>query len=275
MKRFCFIIIILSLSLNTFSQNDYSNKGRIYFYWGWNRGWYSNSDIHFRGNNYNFKLNDLKATDRQTPFGFDPYFSLTRITLPQTNMRLGYYINDKIDISIGVDHMKYVLVYYQNTEIDGYIHDGTLYDGDYHNDKFINTYSFLGFEHTDGLNYINIEINRNDRLFDVFNINVNPNKLQLNSLFGFDIGALMPKSNVSLWNNERNDEFHFAGYGFSGGLGLDLLILKYVFFRSEYKLGFIDMPDIRTSPNPSDRASQHFFFREFMFSIGITYNPFN
>ncbi|MFB0925367.1 MAG: hypothetical protein QMB65_08805, partial [Vicingaceae bacterium] len=76
----------------------HSNKGKIYAFWGWNRGWYSNSDIHFTGDNYDFTLNDIEATDRQSPFNMGVYFGITTITIPQTNFRLGYFINDNIDI---------------------------------------------------------------------------------------------------------------------------------------------------------------------------------
>lgn len=252
-----------------------SNKGKIYAFWGWNRGWYTNSDIEFTGSNYNFKLNDVQATDRQTPFDFGTYFNPSTITIPQTNFRLGYFISDKIDISIGVDHMKYVMVAVQETEISGNINDGTTYDGTYLNDDFEINKPFLEFEHTDGLNYLNIEITRNDDVSEMFKLGLNPKKIQINTLFGFGIGAMMPKSNVTLWNNERNDEFHFAGYGFSGKVGLNITFFKHFFIRSEYKGGFIDMPDIRTSPDPSDRASQHFFFRQLNFNIGFTINPFN
>lgn len=276
--RFKLILIplfLLSITCSAEQAPEKNNKGRIYYYWGWNRSWYSNSDIHFRGENYAFKLNDMKALDRPTTFGFDPYFTPSRISIPQTNMRLGFFITENLDISVGVDHMKYVLVYNQSTKIDGFINDGSKFDGVYTNDDFINTYSFLKFEHTDGLNYINIEITRNDNIFKTFNITINPKLIQLNSLIGFGIGGLLPKSNVKLWNNERHDDFHWAGYGFSGKVGLDLILKKYFFFRGEYKVGFIDMPDIRTSINPIDRASQHFFFNQFMFSMGITYNLFN
>ncbi|MCB0401450.1 MAG: hypothetical protein KDD41_05160 [Flavobacteriales bacterium] len=274
MKKLVILCLLLTTIAAHSQESIVKNKGRFYWFWGWNRAWYSDSDIHFTGDDYDFTLNDMWATDRQTPFNVDPYFSFTRVTLPQTNTRIGYFINDHIDISIGVDHMKYVLVYNQETEIDGYIHDGTEYDGDYNHEDFVNSYGFLKYEHTDGLNYIHAEINRNDNLFEAFKVNVNPKKLQLNSIFGFGIGALMPKSNVNLWNNERHDAFHFAGYGFSGSTGLDLIIYKYFFLRGQYKVGFIDMPDIRTSSDPSDRASQHFFFNEFFFAFGITYNPF-
>ena len=269
-------LFFISIYCQAISPEDNpTNKGRLYFYWGWNRSWYSKSDIHFEGDNYKFKLNAMRAHDRQTPFGIDPYFNPSQISIPQTEMRIGFFINDKVDISIGVDHMKYVLTYYQPTKIDGYINTGSIYDGVYTNDNFINSYSFLKFEHTDGLNFINAEITRNDNLFEAFKLKFNPKIIKLNSLLGFGIGGVLPKSNVNLLNKGRHDEFNWAGYGFAGKVGLDLILFKYFFIRSEYKSGFIDMPNIRTSADPSDRASQHFFFRELTLNFGVTYNFFN
>jgi len=251
-----------------------SNKGKIYAFWGWNRGWYSDSDIHFTGDNYDFTLNDVEAKDRQSKLGIDPFLNLGRITIPQTNFRIGYFINDKIDISIGVDHMKYVMVSVQETEITGNINSNAGYDGSYINNDLTITEDFLKFEHTDGLNYLNAEITYNQNLLDVFRINLNPNKIELNYLVGFGIGVMMPRSNVTLMDFTRYDEFHFAGYGFAAKTGLNLTFYKHFFIRTEYKAGFIDMPDIRTTPNESDKASQHFLFTEWNFGFGVVFKLF-
>jgi len=269
------LVISLFVDAKMVPQEETTNKGRIYAFWGWNRGWYTNSDIHFTGNNYDFTLNDVHAQDRQSDFGLDPYFNPSRITIPQTNLRIGYFINNNLDISVGVDHMKYIMPNNQSVIINGQINDNSSYDGTYMNDDIALTKDFLFFEHSDGLNYLNAEITRNDDLAKIFKLNLNPNKIQVNTIIGFGLGALMPKSNVTLWNNERNDDFHFAGYGFAGKIGLNTTFFKYFFLRSEYKLGFIDMPDVRTSPDLSDRASHHFFFRQLNFSFGFTFNPFN
>ncbi len=251
-----------------------TNKGKVYAFWGWNRGWYSNSDITFTGENYDFTLTDVVANDRQSPFQLDPYFHPQRITIPQTNYRIGYFINDKIDISIGVDHMKYIMPENQTVKITGEINDNSNSDGSYNNDVIVLKSNFLSFEHSDGLNYINAEITRNDNLLEFFKINSNTNKFQINTLIGFGIGAQLPKSNVQLWNNERNDTFHLAGYGISAKVGLDITFFKHSFIRGVIKGGFMDMPDILTSPDPSDKASQHFLFSEAVFCFGYAFNPF-
>ncbi len=276
-KRYFILPILALISFQTFAQDavpkteEKSNKGKLYAFWGWNRGWYSNSDIHFTGDNYDFTLSDVVAKDRQSPFSFGLYFTPSTITIPQTNFRIGYFINDKYDISVAVDHMKYVMVQNQTTQISGEINDGTVYDGSYTGEDIELTQNFLIYEHTDGLNYLNVEITRNDDVLDLLNVNMNKDKFQLDFLVGIGAGALMPKSNVTLWNNQRHDDFHFAGYGIGIKTGLNATFFKHFFIRSEYKLGFINMPDIRTSPDPSDKAAQHFTFTQLNYNIGIAF----
>ncbi len=251
------------------------NKGKIYILWGWNNGWYSNSDINFTGDNYDFTLDNVEATDRPTPFSYNDYFKPSRITIPQTNFRIGYFINENIDISFGVDHMKYVMVANQQSSITGKIENESLFSGEYDNDDIIISEEFLKFEHTDGLNYLNLEVTYNEDFLKLFKLNSNRNKIALNYLAGIGIGALMPRSNVTLMNNERHDEFHFAGYGVAAKIGLDLTFFRFFFIRSEYKAGFINMPDIRTTPNSNDRASQHFWFTQLNYDFGVSFNLFN
>jgi len=134
------------------------NKGKLYAFWGWNRAHYTNSDIHFTGDTYDFTLNSVVGEDRQTSFSFEEYFNPTNLTGPQTNVRVGYFFADHWDVAIGLDHMKYVMQQNQTVKIDGTIADsGTDFDGVYHDDDIVLTEDSLTFEHTDGLNYAFLE----------------------------------------------------------------------------------------------------------------------
>ena len=182
--KFPIFITILILA----SQLASAQKGKLYVYWGWNRGWYTTSDISFRGTDYDFNLNQVVAKDRQTPFSLNAYLNPTLITIPQYNFRIGYFISKNYDISFGVDHMKYVQPD-QTVKISGYISSTeTEYDGEYENDDIIIEEGFLNFEHTDGLNFLNVEFRRFDNIFDF-------NKVKINLTEGFGLGALMPKTN--------------------------------------------------------------------------------
>ena len=237
-----------------------TNKGKFYVYWGWNRGTYSDSDIRFKGDNYDFTLSDVTANDRPTKFGLNPYFRLDRITIPQTNYRIGYFFKENYTISIGVDHMKYVMNADQNVMINGTINTGSVYDNVYNNESIKLVEDFLTFEHTDGLNYINAEVKRFDDFSYLFGLN--SKNLQINLTEGIGAGFLFPKSNTKLLNKERYDDFNIAGWGVSASIGLNITFLKHFFIQSDVKAGYINMSNIRTTKNTADSASQSFSFIE-------------
>lgn len=241
-------------------------KGKLYAYWGWNRGWYSGSDINFSGADYDFMLSDVVAKDRQTPFSLDAYLNPAKISIPQYNFRVGYFIMDHYDISFGVDHMKYVVQLDQTVKISGQISGTeTIYDGIYDNDDIVIEEGFLLFEHTDGLNYLNIEFRRFDNIFDF-------NKVKINLTEGLGAGVLMPKTNATLLNNERHDAFHLAGYGLGGVIAVNITFFDVFFIQSELKGGFISMPNIRTTMNSADLASQNFFYSQLNIVFGVIIN---
>lgn len=250
--------------LSVFGQES-TPSNRIFFYWGWNRSIYQASDIHFQGEGYDFTLENVEARDRQTAFKLNPYFKLDRITIPQTNMRLGYVINDKYSVSIGVDHMKYVMRQYQTATIDGYIKGSENFSGRYDHQDILITPQFLTYEHTDGLNYINAEFRRHHHWISVFE-----ERIKVSTVFGGGIGLMLPKTNAKLLEKERNDEFHVAGWGSAAMAGVTITFFKYFFIQSEVKGGYINMPDVRTSPDPSDKASQHFLFFQNNYLFGVS-----
>lgn len=265
------LILVSIISFTTFSQEESatkSKKGSMYFYWGWNRGVYTKSDITFTGDNYDFKLANVIADDRQNKFDPAIFFNPVKVTIPQYNMRIGYFINDKYDVSFGVDHMKYVMRVNQMSTISGDIANlGTVYDGTYNNTPFQIKPDFLLYEHTDGLNYLNFELRRNDQLY-------NYKKMSLNSVLGAGAGMLMPKTNCTLMNNPRHDAFHIAGFGAGAMVGLKFEFYDRFFIMTEAKGGYINMPDVRTTQFKVDRAKQQFCFFEadVVFGVNFGYN---
>ncbi len=247
------------------------NKGKMYVYWGGNRESYSRSDIHFKGPDYDFTLYDVEAEDKPKGWHID-YVNPGRMTIPQTNFRIGYFINDHYNISLGLDHMKYVMTQAQIGHIGGVVgasypaYQGTYLDSG-NNTIDLTDEKFLTFEHTDGLNYVNAEICRVDDVSKYLNL-PNTDKFQVNITEGVGGGFLYPKTNVKLLEKERHDDFHVAGFGVSAKAGINLTFFKYFFVQAELKAGYINMADIRTTFDPADRASQHFLFLERIIAFG-------
>lgn len=272
MKKILFVLVIVLSTINSgYSQDEgkpeqVSRKGDLYFFWGWNRGWFSDSDITFKGSDYDFTLDKVRAFDRQSDFGYDPYFKLGQMTIPQYNVRIGYFIHHNYSISVGTDHMKYVMRQDQTVKISGRIdNSGTEYDGVYNNDNIILTEDFLTFEHTDGLNYVNADFRRHDEIFSW-------NKVKINLNEGIGVGVLFPKTNTKLLDKERYDEFHVSGYGISGVVAVNVNFFKYFFVQSELKGGYINMPNVRTTMSSADSASQSFFFSQLNIVFGAVIN---
>jgi len=260
------LIFKVGLSQDKPNSQQIDTKGRLYFYWGWNWAWYGKSDIHFTGADYDFTLSKVSAQDRQTKFSAYYYINPANITIPQYNLRIGYYIADNYSISIGIDHMKYVVKADQTVKISGNIHDsGTIYDGIYNDDDIIITEDFLQFEHTDGLNYINIDFRRFDQLLEF-------KKIALNITEGLGAGIVYPKTNATLLNNERHDEYNLAGYGINAVVGINILLYRSFFIQTEFKPGYINMPDIHSTNYSTDKVSQSFFFYQLNVTLGASIN---
>ena len=142
-------IFFILISCTTFAQKDSTtlytshNKGKIFLSWGGNRDAYTKSDITFKGDNYNFTLKDVKAHDKPKGWHID-YINPTRVTIPQTNFKIGYFITDNYYVAFGTDHMKYVMTQFQYVDIEGYINlpadePGSIYNGTYNNEPIKTT----------------------------------------------------------------------------------------------------------------------------------------
>lgn len=271
-------VLLFLLTFNSYSQDfieptkyTATNKGKFFVSFGGNRAAYSKSDITFKGDDYNFTIKKATAHDKPKGWHID-YINPARITIPQTNFKLGYFISDHYTVSLGVDHMKYIMSSNRNRVVDGYVdlptdNVGSVFNGIYDHQEFMVSKQFLRFEHTDGLNYVYAEIARYDDISSLFNIQ-NTDKFQINITEGIGAGVLYPKTNTTLFDRERYDEFHVSGYGVSASAGLNFTFFKHFFVQGDLRGGYINMADIRTTHNPRESASQHFLFAESVFSLG-------
>ncbi len=289
--------LVLFLSINAFAQKDIStperftahNKGKFFISWGGNRESYTKSDVNFRGKDYNFTVDKMDSHDKPKGWHID-YINPANMTIPQTNFRMGYFINDHYSVAIGWDHMKYVMTQAQTANVTGYINlpadqSGSIYNGVYDNtpvdmsqggaleggyEKNVvqpNGTAFLMYEHTDGLNYVNTEVSRHDDISKVFKL-PNTDKFQINLTEGLGAGLLYPKTNATVLGMPRHDDFHISGFGVSAKAGINFTFFKYFYVQGELKTGYINMQDIRTTTSSDDKASQDFFFFERTIAFG-------
>jgi hypothetical protein len=264
-------IIILFITVTSFGQDRFSyndkKKGQLAVSWGWNRAAYTKSDISFKGNDYDFKLYNVKSHDAPTAItSLYKYLWVTKLTLPQTNLRISYFIKDNLAISFGDDHMKYIMSQGQTVQMKGVITRNGNFKGIYDGD-IVTSENFLTFEHTDGLNYLNFEL---EKYFTWYHSK--SNQLIIAAMIGGGAGILFPRTNVKLLDYERNDRFHISGFGISSKVGVQGTFFKHFILKAENKYGYINMPDIILHKKGIEgKAKQAFFFAEMYVTAGISF----
>ena len=240
-------------------------RHRVFANWGYNRAQYTRSNIHFEGPGYDFILHDVAAQDRPENFSFGGYFAPKNIWIPQYNYRAGWFLSDRWGLSIGLDHMKYVVGQYQTVRITGTIsaERSVTYAGSSEHDVAL-TPDFLRYEHTDGLNLLSVDGDHYDRLWNSHN-----GKHALFLTEGAFIGPVIPRTDVRLFGEGINNRFNVAGYGAGAQAGFFAEFWDHLFLRVAAKAGYIELPNVLTTGEAGNSARQRFWFVQEYAVLGV------
>ncbi len=275
MKKNLVLALISLISISSFSQQT-NKKGSYYLTWGYNRSAYANSDIRFVGPGYDFTLLNAKALDFPTPISdFKTYVDPGLLSIPQFNFHAGYFIKDNLSLSIGWDHMKYVVNDNQTVKVNGFINPQTsvpsiavdpAYTGTFNQTPLVlDPDKFVHLEHTDGYNYASIELEHYHPLYQ------SPkSRFAIDWMQGVGIGALVPRSDVHLFGVGQNNFWNLAGGGASLKTGLKFNFSKLLFFETTLKTGATKLGDIHTTGRSVDHAEQNIYFVEIYGALGFT-----
>ncbi len=244
-------------------------KGTFYFSWGYNKDWFSKSDIHFKNTtsefdtqkgtskSYDFTIYDAEAKDRP---GFKDILR-TDLTIPQYVYRVGYFFNKKHDLGIEInfDHVKYVMKDYQTLRVKGTIHGQTI-----DQDTLIDPNTFLHFEHSDGANFLMLNFVKRQRLLTSKN-----NKNWLSGIAKLGAGLVIPRTDVTLFGVELNNKFHIAGYcmGLEAGFRYDAF--KHIYLEYTAKGAFANYKDVLVIGE--GKAHHYFWTFENILVLGLQF----
>ncbi len=233
-------------------------QGTIDFSWGYNRSAYTKSNIRFAGNQYDFRLQGVRAKDQQTPFSGD-YFNPTRLTLQQYNVRIGYNFKNFWNISVGFDHMKYAIRDGQSVNISGFIQPGidplwggTFGDGQ---ERAINKEHFH-YQNTEGLNYMRVQLSRNVAPFP----SLRSGNFAINWLYGISAGALLSYTDFTFEGYRSEKINSISGYGLSMHTGLRFIFFKNFFLQTNFAGGLMHQVRTKTRPGLGSFASHAYLY---------------
>lgn len=272
-KKLTLIFTVLLFTL--FSQAQ-TKKNFYFFTWGYNRAVYTKSNIHFTGDNYDFTLKKVVAKDRPTHLDnttiFGTYLNPKFLTIPQFNCHFGRKFKDKWAVSIGWDHMKYVMSANQIVQITGDIATEVSnpkiptnqYAGHYEGQNIQLTKDFLTFEHTDGYNIVSVDV---DRFFNLYRSNYQ--HLAITANCGAGIAMVVPRSDVRLFGVGANHPWNISGEGLLVKAGLQCHFSKYFYIEAVAKSGATYLQAIPTTGRKGDIAKQAIGFLEGVVQLGV------
>ena len=263
--------IILPQGLNAQSnRKPYSfQKVNFFGYWGYNRSFYTKSDLYFTGEGYDFHLDGSVAKDNPST-QFKQYINPTTLTVPQFNARFGYYFKDHYAVSLGYDHMKYIFQDQNNVLLSGTIDPGvdnvTFGSGTYVNTPVTTDRNTFHYENSNGLNYIRVELTRTDRLFAI------GKSFTLSSNAGIGAGAILSYNDFNFAGQKDMVTISLSGYALSGHASLRFEFWNHLFLRTGVSGGYMNQKHVKTRPeDDSAYAHQQYGYLQFDTALGFMF----
>lgn len=219
----------------SFTNSWKTDKGRFYIAWGYNKDYYSKTDVRVHDdetNTMDFTLYDMKAHDHPQ---WQDIFRV-QMSIPQYGYRAGYWFpwNGRLGhfgIEANFDHAKYIVYDDQTVHMKG-----QLFGRQVDTDTLV-TYSFMHLEHTDGANFLMLNLMYRRNLYDT------------KHLTGFwmlkaGAGIVIPRSDVVLFGEEWNHCFHVAGQVAGVETGLRNEFFRYFFLETTIKGAYANFANV-------------------------------
>jgi hypothetical protein len=268
------LILLLTLLISisgiaqsySYKKKQITQKGSMYFYWGYNRSVYSKSDINFAGENYNFTIINARAKDRPST-ELKTYINLETITVPQFNLRVGLYTNSSWDVSLGYDHMKYVMVNWQQAQLSGSIpaSENQYLNGEFDGEAYhtIND-NMIHYENSNGLNYITFQATYNKLLY-----RTESRIFAIRGRLGAGLGAVVTQTDFEFNGQDYHSLLKLTGFGGSIHSGVRFEFFNRFFAQSNFSTGAISLPHLQTIANSNNYANQKFVYGDWQLVAGV------
>jgi hypothetical protein len=233
-------------------------KGEFYFSWGYNKEWYTKSNVRVNqpSLNNNYTLKNVTSHDN---VGWDQGIFNVPLSIPQYNYRVGYFFNKKkgLALEINFDHTKHILTDGQTARLVGVL-GGRNVD------------TSVLFAKTNGFNYY---LN-NGANFLLFNIvkrwNWYESKSQhfkLDFLGKVGIGPVIPHVENSFFGKANQDGFQLGGWNIGVEGALKATFYERVFLEFSQKLDYARYSGLKVYEG---KAAEAFGSYQLILSLGYT-----
>ncbi len=264
MKQFLIIGLFFS-SLFSFSQKmESDDKGTISLSWGYNRSFFTKSNIHFKGAGYDFTLFKVEAYDHPEPFTT----SYRQVIFPeQFNIQVGYFIKHNWELSLSLARMRYIIADENRVHLSGTIDPqmNSTWKGE-HTGLPVTTHRDSFHYENNVLNSARLSLTRIDnRLY--FG---RRRWLMISSMLGITIEGLISNNTFTFAQKKSLNTSSFSGYGFSINAGLRFEFFQRFFISTCARGGLHHQFNVKTRPFELNTGAKQFYgYFSFENKLGI------
>jgi len=259
--RIITIIILLLLTTASFAQEKKKKerKGEFYFSWGYNKEWYTHSNVKVNqpSLNNNYTLTNVHSHDH---VGWDEGIFNVPISIPQYNYRLGFFFNKKkgLAFEINFDHTKHIITDGQPIKLTGTLNGKQA-------DTTINFSEGNGFYYylNNGANFLLFNIVKRWNWYESLTGN-----MRIDALGKAGIGPLIPHVQNSLFGKANDPGFQLGGWNLGAEAGVKATFYKTVFLEFTNKVDYARYSNLKVYQGT---AKQAFGTYELVLSLGITF----
>src|SRR5579871_939009 len=234
-------------------------KHEIYFSWGYNKEWYTRSNLHVSqpglGNDYTFQ--NILGHDHP---GWDGQFFTKALSIPQYNYRIGYFFNEKkgLAFEINFDHTKYILTE-QDVHLKGTM-NGQKVDKVIHWPDDSSAHYYLN----NGANFLLFNIVKRWHL-----LATKDEKIKIDALAKVGIGPLIPHLQNKFIGQPENHQ-HFQVGGLNAGLEgtIRATFFNHVYLEYCNKFDYANYWGLRSY---GGTVKQAFGCYEMILNVGLTF----
>jgi hypothetical protein len=258
LKIILFFLLVTPCLLQAQTQKKKERKGEFYFSWGYNKEWYTHSNVRVSQPSLfsSYTLHNVRSHDHP---GWDEGLLSTPISIPQYNYRLGYIFNREkgLGFEINFDHTKHIIQDGQNIRISG-VRNGRHYD------------STVNFSEGNGFYYY---LN-NGANFLLFNFvkrwhwtASKTGNFALDALGKAGVGPVIPHVQNSFFGQANEPGFQMGGWNIGVEGGLRATFYKHVYLEFTNKLDYASYDNLKVYQGT---AKQDFGTYEMILSLGFT-----
>lgn len=230
-------------------------KGQLYLSWGYNKEWYTLSNIHVRqealGNDYVFK----NVIGKDKPGWNEKSIFKQAISIPQYNYRLGYWFKDNWAFEINFDHTKFQVDQQQLLHVKGQMNFVPV-------DTYMINRGNLRWQLNNGANFFLFNIVRRVAIprlsFNNFNVSL---------LLKGGVGFMIPHVENTIFGKDNKPGFQFGGWDIGGEAALRFTFFKYAYLEYCHKAVYARYSGLKVYEGT---ARQAFGCYEMIANIGAT-----